>query len=263
MRIAVLIIGLALTLFLFLQSCAMTVGGDIAGNQSASEGGAVGILIAIMFVVGSAFVLSLPKVSMVIFGLAALLGLAVGATTIFSDMIGWGVIAAALAVMSYFGARPVGQAAFTTVGGTPSEEFARPADGIAGEPVRQTPVSASGGLIACYLQAMRRYVSFSGRASRSEFWYFFLVYSAGTLLLVIADAIIFGPDFGAFPLAGLFNLAHVIPGISVFVRRLHDRDLSGAWFLVAFTGVGYIPLLIIAALPGTQGPHRFGPEPRL
>ena len=105
MRIAVLIIGLCLTMIVGLQSCAVLLGGGMTDDQDMAGGGAIGILIAFLFVLGSAFALSLPKVSMWLFGIAAALGFLVGASTEFSDMMFWGVVAAALAVMSYFGAR--------------------------------------------------------------------------------------------------------------------------------------------------------------
>ena len=105
MRIAVLIIGLCLTMLVGLQSCAVSLGGDVSDRTDLSEGGAVGILIAFLFVLGSAFSLALPKVSTGLFGLAALLGLLVAGTTGFRDMYFWGGVAAVLAVMSYFGVR--------------------------------------------------------------------------------------------------------------------------------------------------------------
>jgi len=65
-------------------------------------------------------------------------------------------------------------------------------------------------------------------------------------------------------------LAIIIPGIAVTVRRLHDRDMSGWWYLgVAVLGqVPYLGALIqlgflvLMCLPGTPGPNRFGPDPK-
>jgi hypothetical protein len=106
MRIAVLIIALCLTMLVGLQSCTMFVGGGLAENQGASEGGAVGLLIAFLFVLGAAFALALPKLSMVCFAFAAAFGLMVGLSSdAFPDMTFWGIVAGVLAVMSYFGSR--------------------------------------------------------------------------------------------------------------------------------------------------------------
>lgn len=71
-------------------------------------------------------------------------------------------------------------------------------------------------------------------------------------------------------LYGLFALAVFIPSIAVTVRRLHDRDMSGWWYL-GFALAGLIPFvgflaslafLVILFLPGTSGSNRFGPDPK-
>ncbi len=58
--------------------------------------------------------------------------------------------------------------------------------------------------------------------------------------------------------------------IAVAVRRLHDRNLSGWWYLAA-TLFGFIPVigflgsiafLVVMLLPGTDGPNRFGEDPK-
>ena len=71
-------------------------------------------------------------------------------------------------------------------------------------------------------------------------------------------------------LYGIFVLAVLIPSIAVTVRRLHDRDMSGWWYL-GFIVASAIPLLgliasiaflVVMFLPGTEGPNRFGPDPK-
>jgi len=105
MRIAVLIIALCLTMLVGLQSCAVFVGGSAIGQETSAQGGAVGLLIAIFFIIGAAFALKVPFISTIVFGLAALLGLAVGATTDFKDMQIWGGVSLVLAALSYLGIR--------------------------------------------------------------------------------------------------------------------------------------------------------------
>ena len=53
----------------------------------------------------------------------------------------------------------------------------------------------------------------------------------------------------------------LIPNISVAVRRLHDIDRTGWWFLIAFTIIGALVLFIWACMRGTPGPNRYGPDP--
>jgi uncharacterized membrane protein YhaH (DUF805 family) len=71
-------------------------------------------------------------------------------------------------------------------------------------------------------------------------------------------------------LYGIYALAVFIPSIAVTVRRLHDRDMSGWWYLgLAVAGllpvVGFlasIALIVLMVLPGTQGANRFGADPK-
>ncbi|WP_127144470.1 hypothetical protein [Pelagibacterium montanilacus] len=120
MRIAVLVISLCLTMIVGLQSCAVMVGGNITSDTDTAAGGAAGIILAFLFVLGAAFAMGLPRVAMVMFGLAALIGLLTAATTVFSDMWIWGGIALVLSVMSWLGYRELAKkknAAAAPVGG--------------------------------------------------------------------------------------------------------------------------------------------------
>jgi len=136
------------------------------------------------------------------------------------------------------------------------------------------------------LMPLRRYAEFSGRSRRKEYWMFALliaiVYAVcGALTLsaiwsaVVAGATVPWGDLNAFGWMGLtvvvvFTLAIFIPGIAVTVRRFHDRDMSGWWYL-GFVIAGQVPkigglfslgMLVLMALPGTPGPNRFGNDPK-
>ena len=96
---------------------------------------------------------------------------------------------------------------------------------------------------------IRKYIDFSGRAPRSEYWWFVLL--------------TFG--LGFIPVLGwILRLVLLLPSLSVQVRRLHDMNRS-AWWLLALlppiTLFGAIVLLIMSAFPGTPGPNRYGPNP--
>jgi uncharacterized membrane protein YhaH (DUF805 family) len=106
----------------------------------------------------------------------------------------------------------------------------------------------------------RNYVGFSGRAARSEFWFWVLFAVLVSIATQVLDGIVFGQQFGL--LSGIAALAMFLPGLAVSVRRLHDRDKSG-WFILLYfiPVVGAIILLIWYCLPGTVGPNRFGPDP--
>jgi uncharacterized membrane protein YhaH (DUF805 family) len=106
----------------------------------------------------------------------------------------------------------------------------------------------------------RNYVTFSGRAPRSEFWFWVLFVILVAIALGILDRALF-PDNDVSPLATIWNLAVFLPGLAVAVRRLHDTDHSGWWILIWFTLIGIIVLLVWYCTKGTPGKNRFGPDP--
>jgi uncharacterized membrane protein YhaH (DUF805 family) len=101
------------------------------------------------------------------------------------------------------------------------------------------------------------YVNFSGRACRSEYWYWIL-------FIIIADivAAIIDRALDMQLVTGLFGLVTIIPNIAIAIRRLHDLDRTGWWILLGFIPlIGWIILLIWYVTKGTDGPNRFGPDP--
>ncbi|WP_421701698.1 DUF805 domain-containing protein [Aliiroseovarius sp.] len=117
-----------------------------------------------------------------------------------------------------------------------------------------------------------KYVTFSGRAQRSEFWWFALFTTVCSIILTIVDSVLFGTVTtgpGSFEaqsdvaiLSSLFSLAVFLPSISVAVRRLHDTDRSGWWWwLILVPIIGIIVLIVWYATRGTSGSNRFGEDP--
>ena len=96
-----------------------------------------------------------------------------------------------------------------------------------------------------YVTCWKKYVDFSGRASRPEYWYFVLVNFLISLILSV---------LGLGTLVTLYSLAVLIPSISAFVRRMHDANHSGWNLLWGFVPVvGPIILIILACLPTKAG----------
>jgi uncharacterized membrane protein YhaH (DUF805 family) len=88
-------------------------------------------------------------------------------------------------------------------------------------------------------------------------------------LIAVALAIIdmltgtFDEDVGLGLLSGLYAVAMILPSIAVTVRRLHDTDRSGWWYLLVFLPViGGLVILVFMLLDGTPGSNRFGPNPK-
>jgi len=116
-----------------------------------------------------------------------------------------------------------------------------------------------------YLEALKKYAMFGGRSRRKEYWYFVLFSLIVSLVLSAIDALLgtFSSSTNVGLLGGIYGLAIIIPSIAVSVRRLHDIDRTGWWVLISLVPViGTIVLLVFAALEGTPGENRFGPNPK-
>lgn len=99
-----------------------------------------------------------------------------------------------------------------------------------------------------YFSPWKKYAVFAGRARRKEFWLFHLV----NLMIVYALALSDGDES---VLVLLFQLAILVPNLSVGVRRMHDTDRSGWWVIVPIANV------VFSCMKGTRGANRFGADP--
>ncbi len=109
-----------------------------------------------------------------------------------------------------------------------------------------------------FVQAVRTclsdYATFTGRASRSEYWWFVLFTSLFDFAAQLVDR-----GIGVRILGPLSGLVFLLPILAVSVRRMHDLDRSGWWVLIGLVPViGWIVLLIWQCRRGSPGPNRFG-----
>ena len=149
-----------------------------------------------------------------------------------------------------------------------------------------------------FLQCIRNYVNFSGRARRTEFWYFILFSILLMIVAMVLDAICFGHPYKLF--YSLVALFLFLPQLAVSARRLHDTGRSAKWLLWNYlallvwiialvisgmstlTGetaaaVGFLVVLCVGGLgflvweifflvwfclPGTPGANKYGPDPK-
>ncbi len=116
-----------------------------------------------------------------------------------------------------------------------------------------------------FLAALKKYADFSGRARRSEYWFFALFFILICIGLVFIDGLIgtVRPEVGIGILTGLFILAMLVPSLAVTVRRLHDTDRSGWWYFIQLVPlVGPIVLFVFTVQDSQAGANRFGPNPK-
>ena len=104
---------------------------------------------------------------------------------------------------------------------------------------------------------LKNYCNFEGRASRPEFWWFFLFNFVVSLVLGL-----FGTKVGTI-LQGIWSLAILLPQLGLGVRRLHDINKSG-WLLLLglIPVVGWIILIIWWAKEGDSTENQYGPVPQ-
>lgn len=114
-----------------------------------------------------------------------------------------------------------------------------------------------------YLQAMKQYFDFSGRATRSQYWIFILVMMAIWIAALILDGVIGNLDDGTdFPLITILLITfHYIPSLAVGARRLHDTGKTGWWQLVNIFPPGFILLIVFFSIESQPGDNQFGPNP--
>ena len=116
-----------------------------------------------------------------------------------------------------------------------------------------------------YIGCWKKYVEFSGRARRKEYWMFVLFNVIAAAIVGFIGGFLSGAtDVAAFAFLGtLYNLAVLLPSVAVFFRRLHDIGKSGWWWLIGLVPfVGWIVLLVFCCLDSQPGENQYGPNPK-
>jgi uncharacterized membrane protein YhaH (DUF805 family) len=113
-----------------------------------------------------------------------------------------------------------------------------------------------------YLMALKKYAEFNGRSRRKEYWMFLLFNMIIGYALQFVDHFI-TKDQPIGYLYGIYALAVILPSLAVAIRRLHDVDKSGWYYLLVLLPViGWIWLIVLFATDGTRGPNQYGPDPK-
>ena len=105
--------------------------------------------------------------------------------------------------------------------------------------------------------AFSKYVTFTGRSSRSAYWWFYLF---GVLVLFAGLAIDYALGTGGIIYA-LVALAMLLPNLAVLVRRLHDAGHSGWWVLIGLLPLVGAIVLLVFTLQGSEAPNQWGSGP--
>lgn len=109
------------------------------------------------------------------------------------------------------------------------------------------------------------YANFSGRARRSEYWYFVLMSIIISIILAVIDNMtgLTYENSLSGPIKSVYSLLVFIPGLAVAVRRLHDIGKSGwFFFIVLIPIIGVFWLLIVLCTEGDGGTNQYGSDPK-
>jgi uncharacterized membrane protein YhaH (DUF805 family) len=113
-----------------------------------------------------------------------------------------------------------------------------------------------------YLEVLKKYAVFDGRARRSEYWYFVLFNVIAAVILALFDGVI--RKMTGFGLLGtLYSLAVLLPGIGVSIRRLHDTNRSGWWLLLALVPLVGLVLIWFFAQDSDSASNHYGTNPKM
>ncbi|MFF7752713.1 DUF805 domain-containing protein [Streptomyces sp. NPDC007971] len=112
-----------------------------------------------------------------------------------------------------------------------------------------------------FIEALKKYAVFSGRARRKEYWLFSLF--VGIIYMVLAIAAAASKTPALFILVGVFYLGILLPSLAVAVRRLHDTGRTGWWLLFGIVPLaGPITLLVFTCTDSQPGANKYGPNPK-
>ena len=108
-----------------------------------------------------------------------------------------------------------------------------------------------------------QYATFTGRARRSEYWYFTLFNFLVSLVISVLWAVILRGEGSLNFLSGIWTLATFVPSLAVSIRRLHDTGKSGWYCLISLIPLaGAIILIVFLATDSQPGTNQYGPNPK-
>ncbi len=107
-----------------------------------------------------------------------------------------------------------------------------------------------------FTQALKQYADFTGRATRTAYWMFVLLYIIFYIVASIVDVLL-----GTVLIAAIYSLALLVPSISIACRRLHDTGRSGWWQLLLFIPILGALVVLFFLVQGSDGDNEYGAAP--
>lgn len=109
---------------------------------------------------------------------------------------------------------------------------------------------------------LSQYVGFSGRARRSEYWYWTLFVVILGIVANLLDGAMSSGNSRSYLISGILNLALLLPNLAVAVRRLHDTSRSGWWILIGLIPIIGAIVLLVFYVQDSHADNQYGPSPK-
>lgn len=114
-----------------------------------------------------------------------------------------------------------------------------------------------------YIEVLKKYATFEGRARRTEYWMFALFNILIAMVLGFIEGMLgLAAETDSSVLGALYSLGILLPSLAVGVRRLHDTNKSGWWMLLALVPLANIALFFFFIEEGSSGVNQYGPDPK-
>ncbi|GAA6153560.1 DUF805 domain-containing protein [Pseudoteredinibacter isoporae] len=108
-----------------------------------------------------------------------------------------------------------------------------------------------------FMDAIKRYADFSGRARRKQYWMYILFYIIFSIVVSIVDSIL-----GTAFLGAIYGLALLVPSLAIGARRLHDTGRSGWWQLLYLIPLIGLIVMIVFLVQDSHPDNEYGPNPK-
>lgn len=113
-------------------------------------------------------------------------------------------------------------------------------------------------MIEAYKRFFRNYTNFSGRSTRSDYWYVVLANIIIGIIIGVVDELL-GLSESTITISTIYTLATIIPGLALMIRRLHDINKSGWWYFISFIPLlGGIILLVFLCTKSVDENNKYG-----
>ncbi|MEV1077384.1 DUF805 domain-containing protein [Streptomyces sp. NPDC050211] len=109
-----------------------------------------------------------------------------------------------------------------------------------------------------FVDVVKKYAVFNGRARRKEYWMFTLIYTVIAIVLSVVDMAVIGSNV----LVPILTVALFLPALGVAIRRLHDTGRTGWWVLISIVPLVGLIVMLVFLCADSQDTNKYGPNPK-